>query len=252
MIITSTDNAKLVACKKLADKKYRRATGAYLVEGERLVADAIRHGAVVTEIFVKQSVADKFTQTYPQADVVADKAFAAISDTVNSQGIVAVCAYRPDGDLVAPTGNCLVLDNVQDPGNAGTLIRTAAATGFDTVFAVNSVDLYSPKVLRAAMSAHFCVQLCQTHDYEALFALLADNKYQIVCADVGGTDVFGMDFPRRIALVVGNEGNGLSEFVRNRCDKVVSLPMKHDFESLNVAVAGSVLMYQVFASQSKH
>ena len=69
---------------------------------------------------------------------------------------------------------------------------------------------------------------------------------------MGGTDVFGMDFPRRIALVVGNEGNGLSEFVRNRCDKVVSLPMKHDFESLNVAVAGSVLMYQVFASQSKH
>ena len=251
MIITSTDNAKIVACRKLADKKYRRANGSYLVEGERLIADAIRHGAIVTDIFVKESVADKFAETYLEANVVADKTFAVISDTVNSQGIVAVLRYDSDESLSLPLGNCLVLDNVQDPGNAGTLIRTAAATGFDTIYAVNSVDLYSPKVLRSAMSAHFCVKMYETHDYELLFGMLSNADCQIVCADMDGTDVFTESFPKKVALVVGNEGNGLSDFSKRNCNKVVSLPMKHDFESLNVAVAGSVLMYQVFASQSK-
>lgn len=245
MIITSVDNSKLVACRKLADKKYRRQQHLYVVEGERLVCDAMKYGVKPEEIFVKQSVADKFADEFPQADVVADKAFGTICDTVNSQGIVAVCRIE-QSPLTPPHGNCLVLDGLQDPGNVGTLIRTAAACGFSDVYAANSVDVYSPKVLRSAMSAHFCVKLHECADIEQAFAVLDGVKK--VCADMGGKDVFATDFVGKTALVVGNEGNGLSDFARKNCDVVVALPMANNFESLNASVAGSVIMYQIFAS----
>lgn len=246
MIITSLDNAKLVACRKLADKKYRRKEGRYVVEGERLVADAIRHGAKVTNIFVKESVADKFATSYPDADVVADRAFDTLCDTVTTQGIVAV-VEQAELPLAAPCGNSLVLDGLQDPGNVGTLIRTAAACGFTDVYAVGSVDLYSPKVLRSAMSAHFCVKLHQSDDIEAVFAVL--DGVMKVCADMGGKNVFDVKFDGKVALIVGNEGNGISDFTRRNADITVALPMANDFESLNASVAGSVVMYQIFAGK---
>lgn len=243
MVITSLDNAKLLATRKLADKKYRRQTGNFVAEGERLVADAVRYGADIETIFVKESLADKFLGTYPQATVVADKAFATISDTVNSQGIVAVC-HVAQSELQPCMGNCLVLDGLQDPGNVGTLLRTAAATGFDCVYAANSVDLYSPKVLRSAMGAHFCLTTQQTDDLARLYDMLAPT-HEIVCADMGGNNVYEESFVKPVALVVGNEGNGLSELSRARAAKTVSLPMTNKFESLNAAVAGSVLMYHI-------
>ena len=210
-----------------------------------MVRDAMKYGVKPEELFVKQSVADKFVDEFPQADIVADKAFGTICDTVNSQGIVAVCRIE-QSPLTPPQGNCLVLDGLQDPGNVGTLIRTAAACGFSDVYAVNSVDLYSPKVLRSAMSAHFCVKLHECVDIEQAFTVL--DGVDKVCADMGGKDVFATDFVAKTALVVGNEGNGLSDFARKNCDVVVALPMANNFESLNASVAGSVIMYQIFAS----
>lgn len=249
-MITSADNSKLVACRKLADKKYRRISGDFVVEGERLVADAVRYGVVPKTVFVKESVADKFLGCYLDAVVVSDKAFATISDTVNSQGIVAVC-HAEQSNLQSAHGNCLVLDGLQDPGNVGTLLRTAAATGFDCVYAANSVDLYSPKVLRSAMGAHFCLKLFQTESVAAVFDIL-EGSHDVVCADMGGSNVFEERFDKPVALVVGNEGNGLSDLSRSRATKIVSLPMTNNFESLNAAVAGSVLMYQIFAYGCKN
>lgn len=255
-MITSVDNVRLAACRRLADKKfckkYRQQTGDFLVEGERLVADAFRYGADVKEIFVKESVSDKFCTTYPQAEIVADKAFATISDTVNSQGIIAVCHHdKPGTQRLRLSGHCLVLDGLQDPGNVGTLLRTAAATGFDNVVSARSVDLYSPKVMRSAMGAHFCLNLYEVSDIEQAFELV--GNCQKVCADMGGKNVFETEFDcKDIALVVGNEGNGLSQFSRQHTDKTVCLPMTNKFESLNAAVAGSVIMYQIFAYVCKN
>lgn len=245
MLITSASNPKIVAVAKLADKKYRRQSGQYVIEGVRLVSDAIRHGAMPSGVFVKESVASSFD--YPNQTVVSDAVFDKLADTVNSQGVLAVVDI-PNQPLTAPSGNCLILDGLQDPGNVGTLIRTAAATGFGDVFAVSSADLYSPKVLRSAMSAHFCVRLHQTDDMPQLLNLL--QGFDVVAADMSGEDVFSAQLGGKVALVLGNEGNGLSQFCREHVAHKVSLPMANDFESLNVAVAGSVIMYRIF-SQNK-
>ena len=245
MVITSHDNAKIAEIVKLSQKKYRRLTGRYVIEGARLVHDAIEHGAKITGVYVAESVADSFD--FDGQVVVADRLFAKICDTVNSQGVVAVVETE-QGEFRAPTGNCLVLDGLQDPGNVGTLIRTAAACGFTDVYAVNSVDLYSPKVLRSAMSAHFCVKLHELDSIEQAFSLL--DGVQIVCADMGGSNVFDSELTGKIALVLGNEGNGLSDYSLSHASRIVALPMANGFESLNVAVAGSVIMYQIYSQQS--
>ena len=242
MVITSADNAKIAEIVKLSQKKYRRQTHRYVIEGARLVADALKHGAKVVAVYVSESVADSFD--YANQVVVSDRVFAKISDTVNSQGVLAVVEMESNA-LSAPCGNCLVLDGLQDPGNVGTLIRTAAACGFTDVYAVNSVDLYSPKVLRSAMSAHFCLKLHELDDIAKAFALL--DGVETVCADMGGSNIFEADFSDKTALIVGNEGNGLSYFARSHATKTVALPMANGFESLNAAVAGSVIMYQIFS-----
>lgn len=246
MVITSLDNAKIVEIAKLADKKYRKLTGQYVIEGERLVSDAIRHGAEIISVYVKESVASEYH--YDNQTVVSDKVFAKISDTVNSQGVLAV-VKKTENNLTKPTGNCLVLDGLQDPGNVGTLIRTAAACGFTDIYSVNSVDLYSPKVLRSAMSAHFCVKLHELDNIEQAFSTL--QGVQIVSAHMGGENVFSARFGKRVALILGNEGNGLSDYSRKHATKMVALPMEKGFESLNVAVAGSVIMYQIYSYNSK-
>lgn len=244
MVITSLDNAKVAQVVKLADKKYRKQTGLYVIEGARLVADAVRHGAIITQIFVRESTAENFD--FYNAIVVSDKVFAKMSDTVTSQGVVAV-VQKQQNDLCAPSKDILILDGLQDPGNVGTLIRTAVACGFSDVFAVNSVDLYSPKVLRSAMSAHFCIKLHQCDDFASVLPLL--SNVQILCADMDGNNVFCQQFDKQVALVVGNEGNGVSQVARNSAHKVVSLPMENDFESLNASVAGSVIMYQIYSNR---
>ena len=158
MVITSFDNAKVAEVIKLADKKYRRSLSRYVIEGARLMSDAVKYGAEIVSVFVAESVANIYD--YANKIVVSDKVFAKMSDTVSSQGIVAV-VNKPQRHVLQ-RGNCLILDGLQDPGNVGTLMRTAVACNFSDIYAVNTVDLYSPKVLRSAMSAHFCLNLHET------------------------------------------------------------------------------------------
>ena len=245
MVISSQDNAKIAEIVKLSQKKYRRQARRFVIEGARLVRDALEHGANVVAVYVSESVQSDFH--FDGQVVVADRVFNKIADTVSTQGVLAVVQMHED-ELLPPKGNCLVLDGLQDPGNVGTLLRTAAACGFSDVYAVNSVDLYSPKVLRSAMSAHFCVKLHELDELESAFALL--SNCELVCADMGGSSVFEAEFPTLVALVLGNEGNGLSDYSKTHAARTVALPMANGFESLNVAVAGSVIMYQIFSKQN--
>lgn len=245
MVITSLDNAKIVEVSKLFDKKNRKQSGRYVIEGVRLIDDAIKYGANIVSVFVKESVADKYD--YADKVVVADRVFAKICDTVNNQGVVAV-AEKSREDNLLPVGNVLVFDGLQDPGNVGTLLRTAVACGFTDVYAVNTVDMYSPKVLRSAMSAHYCIKLHECNSLEQVFEYL--KELEIVACDMVGDNIFETQFCKNVALVLGNEGNGLSEYSRRNTMRTVSLPMANSFESLNVAVAGSVIMYQIY-SKSK-
>ncbi len=244
MVITSLDNAKIAEVKRLYDKKYRRMCGRYIIEGIRLVNDAVKYGAKITSVFVKESIASNYN--FDNQVIVSDKIFSKISDTVNGQGVLAV-AEKFVSELKPPRSNALVLDCVQDPGNAGTLIRTAVACGFTDIYAVNSVDLYSPKVLRSAMSAHFCLNLYESGSLEETFEALRNSE--IIACDLDGENVFKSSTSGKVALVLGNEGNGLSEYSKMNCHRAVTLPMAGKFESLNVAVAGSVIMYKIFSER---
>ncbi len=244
MVITSMDNAKVAMAHKLMDKKYRLAYNRYLIEGDRLVHDAILHGAQVETIFVKQSVEHKFQ--FDGALIVADKVFDKLCDTVNNQGVLAV-VNKPSDMSFLQQGNVLVLDHLQDPGNVGTILRTAVACGFTDVFAVNCVDIYSPKVFRSAMSAHFSINIHQENDINKVFENLL--SYQLIAADMNGDNLFGCKIDGKVAVILGNEGNGLSDIARQRASKIVSLPMENSIESLNVAVAGSVIMYHIYTNK---
>lgn len=246
MVITSYDNAKVAEVIKLADKKYRKSLCRYVIEGARLVSDAVKYGAELAAVFVAESVANSYN--YDNQIVVSDKVFAKMSDTVNSQGILAV-VNKSQRNSTMPLGNCLILDGLQDPGNVGTLMRTAVACNFSDIYAVNTVDLYSPKVLRSAMSAHFCLNLHDSGNLEDVFNEL--DEYELLACDMNGESAFKHSYRGKVALVLGNEGNGLSEYSKTHADSVVSLPMANDFESLNVAVAGSVIMYRVFSQSLK-
>ncbi|MCH5157029.1 MAG: RNA methyltransferase [Clostridiales bacterium] len=246
MVISSLTNSKIVEVTKLSDKKYRRLTNRYVIEGAKLVSDAIKHGAKVVSVYVRESNAQEYA--YDNQTVVSDRVFAKMCDTVNSQGVLAV-VEKSASQLTKPTGNCLVLDGLQDPGNVGTLIRTAVACGFTDIYAVNCVDLYSPKVIRSAMSAHFCIRLHELDSIEKAFATLSDTEK--VSAHMEGSNVFSTRFDKRVALILGNEGNGLSDYSLTHATRTVALPMENGFESLNVAVAGSVIMYQIYSQNCK-
>ena len=237
MIITSASNSKVLLVRKLQDKKYRNRFKQYCIEGVRLYQEALRFGKKPLEVFVKQSLSDKLN--IDGATVVEDNIFDKMSDTVSSQGLIAVLPIE-DNDTVA-SGNCLVLDSLQDPGNVGTLLRTACATGFDTVYLYRCVDVYSPKCVRSAMSAHFAINLVIVDEFDVLKQRISNCR--VVCADMDGKDVSQFQYNEPIALVLGNEGNGIGDYFNEISDDVVSLSMKNNLESLNVAVAGSILMY---------
>ena len=243
MVITSNTNSQITLLRKLqTDKKYRLKEGKYCIEGERLVKEAVRFGKKIVAIYLAESVAEKykFDCDCPVV-VVADKVFETVAQTVSTQGVIALLQMPQTDNGSAPIGKCLVLENLQDPGNLGTLLRTAVATGFLDVYLCNSTDVYAPKVLRSAMSAHFALNFHFNSVEDAFNTLL--KTHDVVCADMGGVSVFKFSTTKPVALVLGNEGNGLSNFAKQNATSCVSLPMQNNLESLNVAVAGSVLMY---------
>jgi len=179
---------------------------------------------------------------------VDPREFASAAETEAPQGVLAI-AEIPDRTLerlaVADRVRLLVLDAVQDPGNVGTILRTAAALGVDATIALpGTVDLWNAKVVRSAMGAHFR-HPALTSTWEELDAFRAANGVSLWVADVGGDSIDGRPAPGRLALVVGNEGGGVSEDARERADRLVSIPIASTVESLNVAVATGILLHEL-------
>ena len=167
--------------------------------------------------------------------------FEKLSEEAAPQGVLAVLA-QPDCTPAPPRGNALFLDGIADPGNLGTIVRTANGAGYADVYLRNCADPFAPKCVRAAMSGIFFVRLHIGGDGE-LFGALGGVPF--VCADMAGEDMFSFSPPRPFCLVIGSEANGVSEEVRARCAQTVSVPLRETCESLNAAVAAGILMYQL-------
>ena len=238
--ITAKDNATYKTAVKLLDKKYRDLYGMFLVEGTRAVIDILQFSPeLVQNVFVSADADDKRIGTA----LLPQKLFAALCETENSQGIVAVVKKPPPRE--AKTGSfALFLDRVRDPGNVGTLIRTALAAGFTDIFLYDCADAYSGKVVRSTMSAIVKVNLIIADLSD--ISVLKSEGYTVISADMKGQNAYGYkSMSDKICLVIGNEANGLCDEIRKASDVILSLPMYGDVESLNAAVCGSILMYNL-------
>ncbi len=257
--ITSPANPHVKAARRLRRRRQRERSGLCLLEGPRLVADAWQHGGrfeqvFVTEDFLAHPGHRQWVQAMERAGVwvaqVSPQVLEGLSHTVTPQGIVAV-VHQPRHPLPPSPWMVLILDGLQDPGNAGTLIRSAAAAGVDGVlFGPGSVDPYNEKVLRAAGGAHFRLPVLPLDRWESLPDVL-DPRRPLYIADPAGHLVYDqVDWTLPGALVVGGEAHGPSSTVR-AMGLPVAIPMARDTESLNAAVAGSVILFEA-ARQRRH
>lgn len=241
-IITSVKNDTVRLAKSLAEKKFRGQTGLFLVEGGNIVKD-IPQDVNVRFYLATERRADEIPvrvdSSRPQVYYVTDAVMKSLSDTVTPYGLAAV-AEIPVREFAHPRGNALLLDGVSDPGNLGTVLRTAAATGFDDVYFLGCADPYSPKTVRASMGGIFRTRLYEVTEEQACELASDDGA---VALDMAGKSFTEGGLPPRVTLVAGSEAHGVRPAVLRACASVRSLPMFNGMESLNVAVASAVAMY---------
>ena len=238
MIITSKSNPIIKDIIKLqSHKKYRIADKSYIVEGIKPVKECIEAGCKIKSVFCTEQLADSFDG----AQIVSEGVFNAISAEKTPQGVLAVVGL-PEYVIQPPKGSCILLDRLQDPGNLGTIIRTANAAGYSEIYAINCTDAYSPKAVRASMSGIFFVKVYSGDSKEILSAL---EGVPLISADMAGEDIFKFIPPEKFCLCIGNEGGGLSAEVKEKSQFKVKIPMKETCESLNAAVSAGIAMYQL-------
>ena len=241
--ITSLKNPKVAAWKALKDRKGRRESGCFLVEGRKMVEEALKSAFDVEAVLVQEGVSFPDGLTMPVYELPAH-VLAAVCDTKTPQGIAAVVRMKEQSALGK---HIVVLDGVQDPGNVGTIIRTADAAGLDGVLLSNQcADVFSPKVLRATMGSIFRMNLRTTDDLPGELTKLREKGYSILSSQLDGTAFYERQgVAERFALIIGNEGNGVSEQVQQTATHRVRLPMRGGAESLNAAIAAAIMMYEL-------
>lgn len=253
MTITSPKNPAIKQLRSLmTSRKDRRHERLFVVEGVRLVEEALRSGA---DFDVAVYNPDQLATTARGQALLAvigrldnsheapPEVIAAVSETVTPQGIVAAVRWP----ALEPTtrGIQLVLDAVQDPGNVGTLLRTAEATGVSQVICIaGTADVYSPKVVRAAMGAHFRLPIVQDVSWDDAPELLIAADHVYAAAADATMPYYAADWRQPSAVIIGNEANGVSEAGLRMATKQISIPMAAAVESLNAAVAGSVMLFE--------
>lgn len=255
-IITSPSNSTVKYIKSLQQKKNRVLYGHFILEGFKVVSEALMSGYIVdmlvfSESGVKiQQELEKYDGT-AQVIVTSDSVFKGISDTQTPQGVLAVVKQR-EYDLMEALGQeksfLIILDGVKDPGNLGTIIRTVDAAGGDGVLLINDcVDPYNPKAVRSTMGSILRVPLFQWNDVVDLIDKLDQFGYHTVTSHLEGCNVFDWQGGHaKTALVIGSESHGVGRQMSDAADSLVKIPMVGGAESLNASVAAGILIYEVF------
>lgn len=254
MTITSKDNETIKHIRKLKEKKYRDEYGEYVIEGIKLINEAIEENAEIKTIIVCDNCQkiDKINQTamYEVAKrncLYADeKVFNTITDVQNPQGILAVVAKKgAEQEINYKEDVIVVLDNIQDPGNIGTILRTLDSVGLSQVIlSKRSGDVYNSKVVRSTMGAIFRVKIIESEDLVETLKNIKKHKFKVVSTSLD-TDksMYDVEY-KKVAIVVGNEANGVSKEIQEISDEKIKIPMLGKTESLNVSVATGVILYE--------
>ena len=249
--ITSVHNPAVQALRELQKARARRETGLFLVEGVKMVDEALASGfcrTLVAEPQVLRADADRVSRAEAagcEVLAVSRAVMGAVSEAKTPQGIV--CTVAVPEQAQALTGNRIVaLDGVQDPGNVGTILRTADAAGFDgALLGAGCADLYGAKTLRATMGSVFRVPTRRTDNLADELAQMRAQGYAVVATELGGADFYAHCPRTRAVLVIGSEGHGVSEAVRAVATHHLALPMRGGAESLNAAVAAGIMLYEM-------
>lgn len=254
MIITSKDNETIKKIRKLKDKKYRDINGKYIIEGVKLIKEAIEEKANIDTVVVcdnciktgeiEQEVLyeiAKYNCVY-----VDEKVFNNITDVQNPQGILAVIKKKnSDEDIKYDEDVIVVLDDIQDPGNLGTILRTIDSVGLSQVIvSKKSGDVFNPKVVRSTMGAIFRVNIIESENLVNTLKEIKKHKFKVVATSLQTEEsIYDIDYKKKV-IIIGNEANGVSKEVLEISDQKVKIPMPGKTESLNAAVATGVILYE--------
>ena len=262
--ITSRDNQLFRHALSLKRKKYRDQFGEYLIEGPNLIKEALKEGVNIESLMITVSQEEggndreilEVDSLMDRTLVLSGNLFKELSETETPQGMIAIVSKsRKDrkDPLMSPGGNVVVLDRLQDPGNIGTIIRTADAAGFDLAcFIKGTGDPYSPKIVRAAAGSLFRLPIIFVNDNDELEDLMRRNGKRIIATAMSGECAYyETDLSHDCAIVIGNEGNGVSDDLLKRADEIIRIPMAGNTESLNASVAAGILMYERIRRQNE-
>lgn len=261
MVITSKDNETIKKLKKLKDKKYRDQEDCYIIEGIKLVQEALIEGAKLKTIIICDDCAQeadfsselKYEIAKYDCIYVSEKIFSSISNVVNPQGIMAV-VQKPEGSSEINFNDdlFLVLDDIQDPGNMGTILRTADSLNLKQIIvSKGSSDVYNPKVVRSTMGAIFRINIIESDNLVKTIKELKKHKIKIVTTSLQ-TDKSMYDISYdKTAIIIGNEANGVEEELQNLSDEKIKIPMPGKTESLNASVATAVVLYEAMRNKLK-
>ena len=254
-MITSTSNARVKELVQLQKKsKVRNEQGVFLVEGVKMYQEIPQEQLV--KIYVSETFADKQKEEINRLkdrrklEYLSDHVFQYVSDTKTPQGILCVVrqsTYCLEDILEAEDAHLLVLDNLQDPGNLGTILRTAEGAGVTgIIISKESVDIYNPKTIRSTMGALYRMPFVYVEDLRETIHTLKEKNIKSYAAHLDGKNTYDKeDYRQGTAFLIGNEGNGLREEIAQCADTWIRIPMCGQVESLNAAVAATVLMFEV-------
>ncbi len=261
MFITSKDNSNIKLCQKiLSSKKERNEHNLFFLEGMRIFEDALIEKLEIEKVFVTKSFTEKFTEFYNEILYkldnniifeISDELGQKLSDTKAPQGIFALVKkierkFTPEH--IKKTNKYLVLNNLQDPGNIGTIIRTADAVGIDGIFMTSDCcELFNPKLVRSTMGSLFRMDIFEGFTILEIVEIFKENKIKTYSAviDSGAVSVTECDFSEGGLVVIGNEGNGLPKEIAELTDFKLSIKMKGNVNSLNAAMASGIIMWEM-------
>lgn len=260
-VISSKDNEIVKNIKKLKEKKYRDLENAYIIEGIKLVKEAIYENAKIRQIIMCENYADnkeidketlyeisKYNLIY-----VTEKVFNTITDVKTPQGIIAIveknnstCEINYSEEII------IALDDVQDPGNLGTIIRTADSANLkQIILSKNSADPYNPKVVRSTMGGIFRVNIIEVDNLEETLKQTQKNGFKVMVTVLDTQkSIYDVNYNKKV-IVIGNEANGISKAIQNIADEKVKIPMLGKTESLNASVAAGVMIYEYVRRKAK-
>lgn len=239
MIYTSINNDHIKEIKKLNQKKYRDLNNKFIVEGEHLVLEGIKNN-LIEEVLILEGLTNKYDVKTNYASLNVLKY---ITELDNPAKIIGICKKKND---IIQGNHILVLDNIQDPGNLGTIIRSAVAFDIDTIILNKmGVDLYNSKVIRATQGMIFNINIV-TSDLKEEIEKLKQKKYKILTTRVdGGKLIRNLEKNDKFAIIIGNEGQGVSKELQDLSDEFIYIKMNQKCESLNAGVATSIILYEL-------